>query len=171
MAVQGTDLLIIERSGTPYRAPVSDLPSGGSGVAAGLQLTNAASFDANTSGTVPALLAGPSYGSLLSISGAGILCSFTGTIKLTASLYFTGTTQRGAVALQAAVNGSPTGPMFNQSYVRNSGGHNENGTVIPGVLLDVTLGQIVTVQHSNQAANGTLTCAAGDAFILVERVA
>jgi hypothetical protein len=33
MAVVGTDLLMIERSGTLYKTPVSDLPSGGGGTA------------------------------------------------------------------------------------------------------------------------------------------
>ena len=38
MAVTSTDLLVIERGGTLYKAPVSELPSGGGGGAAGLTL-------------------------------------------------------------------------------------------------------------------------------------
>jgi hypothetical protein len=166
------DRIAVANTASTYTAfaKESEAGGGGGGVSAGLQLTNAASFNANTSGVVPALLPGPSYGSGLSVSGLGILCSFTGVVRLTASLYFTGSPARGSVALQAQINGTGTGPMFNQSYVRNSGGHNENGTVIPGLLLDVAATQIISVSHVNQAANGTLTCAAGDAFVLVERV-
>ena len=48
MAINPTDQLIIDRSGTLYRAPVSDLPSGG-----GMTVTvytDQAAFDADTPG-------------------------------------------------------------------------------------------------------------------------
>ena len=47
MAINGTDQLIIDRSGTLYRAPVSDLPGGGMTVTVH---TDQAAFDADTPG-------------------------------------------------------------------------------------------------------------------------
>jgi len=47
MAINPTDQLIIDRSGTLYRAPVSDLPGGGMTVTVH---TDQAAFDADTPG-------------------------------------------------------------------------------------------------------------------------
>jgi hypothetical protein len=45
MAVTGTDLIIIERGGTLYKAPVSDLPSGGSGGGVIVNTTSGTAFE------------------------------------------------------------------------------------------------------------------------------
>ena len=168
--MQSTDLLIIERAGEPYQASVSELPSGG-GASAGMQRTNSASFNANTAGSVTFGTTGPTYGAGFTAVASGVQCDFDGIVRVSSSLYFTGSTARGSVSLQATVGGSTTGPLYNQSYVRNSGGHNENGCVLPSVLLAVTNGDAVGVNHAQQAANGTLTVAVGNAVLLVERVA
>ncbi|MEO0589789.1 MAG: hypothetical protein AAFZ11_04425 [Pseudomonadota bacterium] len=136
-----------------------------------MQKTNGSTFNPNSTGIVPADTTDVSYGSGFTASGNGIQCGFDGTVRVVVGVFASGTVTRASFRLRAAIDGTEIGPIFNQSYHRNANGQNENGSVIPGYLLTVSNGEVVTATHAAQGAGGTLTTPVGDAFLLVERVA
>ena len=145
-------------------------PEGPAGSGAGIQMSNGSSFNANTSGTVPFSQTDISYGSDFTSATNGVECEFTGIAKITSSVYVSGTVGRGSFRLKVAVDGVEVGPIFNQCYVRSFDGHNESSSVVPGYLVEVNDGEVLTITTAQEAKSGTLTCSAGNAFLLVERV-
>ena len=92
-----------------------------------------------------------------------------GTYKIYAAITYTTTTQRANVALQILVNDVATGARGAGGYVRSSSSHND-GTTIVEDYVTVSANDVVKIQTSQEAANGTVNLRSGESKIIIEKL-
>lgn len=129
MPAQGSDLLLIERSGSPYKATaqeVADLGSGGGGSNpyAFRKRSSTSTGNASPSLVIPWDVDEDSFGSdvewdvanptRLSVASAGVY-------RIGGVITHSSNTQRGQASTRISINGTTQGVFRGASYVRNSG--------------------------------------------------
>ena len=92
-----------------------------------------------------------------------------GTYKIYAAITYTTTTQRANVALQILVNDVATGARGAGGYVRSSSSHND-GTTIVEDYVTVSANDVIKIQTSQEAANGTVNLRSGESKIIIEKL-
>ena len=92
-----------------------------------------------------------------------------GTYKIYAAITYTTTVQRANVALQILVNDVATGARGAGGYVRSSNNHND-GTTIVEDYVTVSANDVIKIQTSQEAANGTVNLRSGESKIIIEKL-
>jgi hypothetical protein len=108
------------------------------------------------------------------VAGAtGIVCNFTGRVKVTVHLYMdiAGAEQRAAPKIKAAVAGVG-GPIIGATgYLRNNVGDHTNSSCTAVAFFDVVSGNEVTLQSAQgSTTTGVVTGVIDACMILIERV-
>ena len=109
----------------------------------------------------------------LAVSGDGIQCQFSGVIKVTAHLSYFGnqTARTNPIIRLAGPVATPQIVQGKSGYIRDSSGHDESSVTIPGIIFNVTAGEVVTVEVKRETtATGAVTIPIGGSYLLVERV-
>lgn len=153
-----------------------EMPSGG-GSASFMQLSNTdVSSYLNTASATVIPLGGStiSLGSDFTKVGNSIRCNFSGTVRITASVFMTTPNiQRANVQMQAYLEGVALPPVFNTSYIRAVSGHNEASCACPSFMASVATGDKIDLRGIRAAANtaGVTMGTVGGSYLLVERIA
>jgi hypothetical protein len=103
----------------------------------------------------------------LAVSGEGLQVNHTGKVRVSFNVATTGSITRGNLRVRVAVNGTPVPGVSSSGYIRNTGGHNESSYSF-SKLINVTSGQVVTLQSEQEGASGTITMVANGSFLEVE---
>ena len=99
-----------------------------------------------------------------------VVCNFSGTVKLTAHLYFNATATRANPNCRITINGTALSPIGASGYIRNAGGHTASSISIPGFEATVSNGDIVRLETVRESSStSTVSVQIGDAYLLLER--
>ena len=92
-----------------------------------------------------------------------------GTYKVYASITYTTTVQRANIALEILVNDVSTGARGAGGYVRSASGHNDGSTIVEDYVT-VSANDVVKIQTSQEAQNGTVNLRSGESKIIIEKL-
>jgi hypothetical protein len=105
-----------------------------------------------------------------SAGSTGIVCGFTGRVKVTLHMYMYSTNGRISPQIVTAVNGTPTTIIGGTGYIRALDAHNNASCTVVSYL-SVTPGDEVTLQsRQGSSISGAVTAPAGSSMILIERI-
>lgn len=102
-------------------------------------------------------------------TNGGIICNFSGRIKVTGHVGYTVSGARVNVKIRIAIAGVGDALEGKSGYVRNATGHNESSVDV-SKYFSVTSGQEVTIQSRSEAAEITTTMDFGGSMLLIERI-
>lgn len=177
MAVSGTDLVLVERGGVPYKTTAAEIGSLGGG---GGSFSPKIAQVSNTDTTTDLNLNGqwqsvPMTGTMVildtdsfAISGNGIECLFAGRIEANAVLYLnnnSNNTRRCVITL--ALGGTPIGPNVICTQARN-GSMNMSAAI--SHVHQVAANDVITLLSQKADGFGPINMFAGQCFLTLKRL-
>lgn len=173
MAAVGTDLLIVERSGTLYKAAASEvaaLASGGTIAAAQVSNTDTTT-NLNLNGnwrSVPITGTTVFADTGFTVSGNGIACGFTGRIEVTGSLFLAQGGSSTRLDVTIAKNGTAFGPIVQSTYSRAS---TVRGSAFLSHVMTVETDDVIgLLTQKNDGFSTAEMATAGTSFLTIKRL-
>ena len=172
MAVLGTDLVMIQRGGTLYKAPVSELPSGGGGGTFSFcQVRNTdtdTDINVSTAANIPFGGTNDATDADYTLASDSITVNFAGTVNVQAHISQTSTSQRPNVGIWITKNNTKVSGVGLSAYIRSLTNHNSSSSHITATFT-VADGDVIRVRGEERAASGTVNQIAGESQVTVER--
>lgn len=125
-----------------------------------------------TQTTIPIDGALTSDGAGWAINGNGIeLTGADSWVRCSFNIHVSETFNRGNMLVRLSLNGGLIGPVAAHGYIRNANGHQESSYCMGGHWVQMTTGDIITVESLREANAGSIAMAqAGTSQLLLERL-
>jgi len=169
MAVVGTDILVIERSGTLYKAPVSDLPPGSS-VFSFCQVRNTdttTDINVSTAANIPFGGTNDATDADYTLTSTSVTVNFDGTVNVQAHIAQTGSVTRSNVGIWITKNNVKVSGVGLSAYIRSLDQNSSSSHIT--ATFTVADGDVIRVQGEQRASSGSVTQISGESQVTVER--
>jgi len=173
MAVLGTDEILIERGGTLYKAPVSDLPAGdGSGGA--FSFCQVRNTDTTTDINVATAADIPFGGTTdatdddYTLAASSITVNFEGIVNVQAHISQESADERTNVGIWITKNNTQMSGVGKSGYIRAASDHNDSSSHMSATFA-VADGDVIRVRGERRGAGQAVAQTAGESQVTVER--
>ena len=168
MAVVGTDEILIERGGTLYKAPVSDLPAGVFSFCQVRNTDDTTDINVATAADIPFGGTNDATDADYTLASDSITVNFDGVVNVQAHISQSSSELRTNVGIWITKNNTQVSGVGQTGYIRNGTGHNESSSHMSATFA-VSDGDVIRVQGEQRAASGTVNQISGESQVTVER--
>lgn len=170
MAIEQTDLVIVERAGVLHKGAVSEITPTVPAFAFAQVRNTDSTTNINTAGwtNIPFGGAIDASNSDFTVTADSITCNFTGIVSIQALISQSTTVQRSNVGIRITLNNTPVGGVGQSGYIRSAATHNQSSSHVHNTLT-VIPNDVIRVQGQQLAEPGTVTQKLGESIVTIER--